>query len=151
MSAARVVTSGQMTAAVLYGSENLRIEQIAIPQLSPDEVLVRVKVALTDGTDLKVWRRGYHARMLTPPALFGHELAGEIAALGTEVRGFLGYAGWTGGQLEGELKQKAWVVAPIESPAFRAEQGEDLWKQLLGHVKPDLFFQADGPEDPTVN
>jgi putative transcriptional regulator len=70
---------------------------------------------------------------------------------GTEVRGFLGYAGWTGGQLEGELKQKAWVVAPIESPAFRAEQGEDLWKQLLGHVKPDLFFQADGPEDPTVN
>jgi L-iditol 2-dehydrogenase len=88
MNAARAVTSGQMTAAVLYGSENLRIEQIAIPQLAADEVLVRVKVALTDGTDLKVWRRGYHARMLTPPALFGHELAGEIAALGTEVRGF---------------------------------------------------------------
>ena len=70
---------------------------------------------------------------------------------GTEVRGFLGYAGWTGGQLEGELKQKAWVVAPIDDPAFQKEQGEELWKHLLGRTKPDLFFQAEGPADPSVN
>jgi putative transcriptional regulator len=70
---------------------------------------------------------------------------------GTEVRGFLGYAGWTGGQLEGELKHKAWVVAPIDSPAFQVETGEHLWKNLLGQVKPELFFQTDAPEDPSVN
>ena len=69
-------SSGHMTAAVLYGSEDLKIEKIDIPALAPDEVLVRVKVALTCGTDLKVWKRGYHARMITPPAVFGHELAG---------------------------------------------------------------------------
>ena len=69
--------NGRMTAAVLYGSEDLKIEEIEIPQIAADEVLVRVKVALTGGTDLKVWRRGYHARMITPPAVFGHELAGE--------------------------------------------------------------------------
>ncbi len=88
MNVAQQIANGRMTAAVLYGSEDLKIEEIAIPQIAADEVLVRVKVALTDGTDLKVWRRGYHARMLTPPAVFGHELAGEIVAMGAAVRGF---------------------------------------------------------------
>ena len=45
-----------MTAAVLYGSEDLRIEQIEVPTLAADEVLLRVRLALTDGTDLKVWK-----------------------------------------------------------------------------------------------
>jgi L-iditol 2-dehydrogenase len=78
-------TNGHMTAAVLYGSENLRVEDVDIPKLAPDEALVRVKVALTCGTDLKVWKRGYHARMITPPAVFGHELAGVIEQLGENV------------------------------------------------------------------
>jgi L-iditol 2-dehydrogenase len=77
--------SGHMTAAVLYGSEDLKIESVEIPPLAPDEALVRVKVALTCGTDLKVWKRGYHARMITPPAIFGHELAGVVERVGTEV------------------------------------------------------------------
>ena len=51
-------------------------------------MLVRVRAALTCGTDVKVFRRGYHARMIQPPALFGHELAGDIVAMGREVRGF---------------------------------------------------------------
>src|SRR6201998_3670110 len=67
-----------MTAAILYGSENLRIESVDIPKLAPDEALIRVKVALTCGTDLKVFKRGYHAKMIAPPAVFGHELAGVI-------------------------------------------------------------------------
>ena len=81
--------NGHMTAAVLYGSENLRIESIDIPRLAPDEALVRVKVALTCGTDLKVWKRGYHARMITPPAVFGHELAGIVEMIGSDVNGGL--------------------------------------------------------------
>ena len=78
---------GHMTAAVLYGREDLKVEEVAIPALADDEVLVRVKVALTCGTDLKVWKRGYHARMITPPAVFGHELAGVVAAVGSAARG----------------------------------------------------------------
>ncbi len=79
--------NGQMTAAVLHGRENLKIEQVPIPALGEDEVLVQVKVALTCGTDLKVWKQGYHARMLVPPALFGHELAGVVVSAGPEVSG----------------------------------------------------------------
>ncbi len=78
----------QMTAAVLYGKEQLRIERVNIPKLAPGDVLVRVKTALTCGTDVKVFRRGYHAMMIHPPALFGHELAGDIVAMGEDVRGF---------------------------------------------------------------
>jgi len=81
--------AGHMTAAVLYGSENLKVESVDIPRLGADDALVRVKVALICGTDLKVWRRGYHARMITPPAIFGHELAGVVERLGSGVHGDL--------------------------------------------------------------
>jgi L-iditol 2-dehydrogenase len=81
----RALFPQKMTAAVLYGSEDLRIEKIDVPALAADEVLLRVRLALTDGTDLKVWQRGYHARMIQPPAVFGHEVVGEIAALGKRV------------------------------------------------------------------
>jgi L-iditol 2-dehydrogenase len=78
----------QMMAAVLYGKEQLQIEPVAIPAIDKDDVLVRVRTALTCGTDVKVFRRGYHARMIVPPALFGHELAGDIVAVGENVRGW---------------------------------------------------------------
>jgi L-iditol 2-dehydrogenase len=51
-------------------------------------LVVRVGAALTCGTDLKVFRRGYHARMIVPPALFGHELAGTIVETGSGVTEF---------------------------------------------------------------
>jgi len=78
----------QMMAAVLYGRENLKIEAVAVPKIEAPDVLVRVQAALTCGTDVKVFRRGYHARMIVPPALFGHELAGDIVAVGKGVRDF---------------------------------------------------------------
>src|SRR5947209_7222778 len=77
-----------MTAAVLYGKEDIKIEKVPIPRLEDGEVLVKVQVALTCGTDLKVYQRGYHARMIVPPALFGHELAGVVEQVGPGVRGF---------------------------------------------------------------
>jgi L-iditol 2-dehydrogenase len=74
-----------MTAAVLYGREDLKIEQVEIPAIGEEEVLLRVKVALTCGTDLKVWRQGFHPRMIVPPAIFGHELAGVVESVGRGV------------------------------------------------------------------
>jgi len=77
-----------MLAAVLYGQEDLRLEQQEPPTPGPGEVLLRVTAATTCGTDLKVWRRGGHAKMLKPPTRFGHEGAGYIAALGDGVTGW---------------------------------------------------------------
>jgi L-iditol 2-dehydrogenase len=79
--------NGHMTAAVLYGREDMKIERVDIPSLGDDEVLVKVEVALTCGTDLKVWKQGSHPRMIHPPALFGHELAGIVEVKGGAVNG----------------------------------------------------------------
>jgi len=77
-----------MTAAVLYGKSDVRIEQIPVPRIGKGEVLVRIKAALTCGTDLKTYRQGFHARMITPPSVFGHELAGVVEEAGDGVDGF---------------------------------------------------------------
>lgn len=74
-----------MLAALLYGQEDLRLEQVADPTPTTGEVVIQVGVATTCGTDLKVWRRGGHAKMLQLPTLFGHEAAGEIVAVGSGV------------------------------------------------------------------
>lgn len=75
-------------AALLYGQEDLRLEELDIPTPAAGEVVIRVGVATTCGTDLKVWRRGGHAKMLKPPTLFGHEAAGTIVAVGAGVTGW---------------------------------------------------------------
>ncbi|HYW17788.1 MAG TPA: alcohol dehydrogenase catalytic domain-containing protein [Nodularia sp. (in: cyanobacteria)] len=74
-----------MLAALLYGQEDLRLEQVADPTPGVGEVVIQVGAATTCGTDLKVWRRGGHAKMLKLPTLFGHEAAGEILAVGAGV------------------------------------------------------------------
>jgi L-iditol 2-dehydrogenase len=68
-----------MKAAVLHGKEDVRLEEVAERPLAPGEVRIRIGAALTCGTDLKVFKRGYHAKMIVPPAVFGHEIAGELA------------------------------------------------------------------------
>jgi L-iditol 2-dehydrogenase len=109
-----------MTAALLYGKEDLKIERVAIPKLQEGEVLIRVEVALTCGTDLKVFRRGYHARMLKLPALFGHELAGEIVEVGRGVR-----------QFKPGMRVVAANSAPCGQCFFCRRQQENLCDDLL--------------------
>ncbi|MFH1573720.1 MAG: zinc-binding dehydrogenase [Acidobacteriota bacterium] len=82
------VTRERMTAAVLYGKRDVRIEQIPVPRVGPGEVLLRIRAALTCGTDLKVYRQGFHARMIVPPSVFGHELAGTVEEVGPGVESF---------------------------------------------------------------
>ena len=77
-----------MRAAVLYGSEDVRMEEIPVPDIGAGDVLVKIGAALTCGTDAKVFKRGGHPRMIKPPAPFGHEFAGTVAAVGADVEGF---------------------------------------------------------------
>ena len=71
-----------MRAAVLYGKEDLRLESVPLQSPEAGGMIVRMDTALTCGTDLKVWRRGYHAAMIKIPGILGHEGAGVVADLG---------------------------------------------------------------------
>jgi L-iditol 2-dehydrogenase len=77
-----------MQAAVLYGKEDVRLESVPVPPVGFGELLIRVRTALTCGTDVKVFRRGYHAKMIIPPALFGHEMAGDVVGVGESITKF---------------------------------------------------------------
>ena len=77
-----------MKAAVLHGKEDIRVQDVSFRELQPGEVRVRVEAALTCGTDLKVFKRGYHQKMIVPPAVFGHEFAGVISETAANISGW---------------------------------------------------------------
>jgi L-iditol 2-dehydrogenase len=83
-----MIWGNNLLAALLYGREDLRLERVMDPTPASGEVVIKVGSATTCGTDLKVWRRGGHTKMLTLPTLFGHEAAGTIVALGRDVTGW---------------------------------------------------------------
>lgn len=74
-----------MRQAVLSAPKSLRWQDSALPAPGPGEIVVRIRAALTCGTDLKTYRRG-HPKLVYGP--FGHEASGDIVAVGSEVTGF---------------------------------------------------------------
>jgi L-iditol 2-dehydrogenase len=65
-------------AALLHGTGDLRVEEVPRPEPGPGDVLVQIEVALTDGTDLKTFRRGHPLLARESPAPFGHEFCGLV-------------------------------------------------------------------------
>ena len=111
-----------MKAAILHGKEDIQIEDIAPPPLQPGEIRIRIEAALTCGTDLKVFKRGYHARMILPPAVFGHELAGVISELGADIPA----SGWKPGDRVAVANS-----APCGECFFCKNRQENLCEDLL--------------------
>jgi L-iditol 2-dehydrogenase len=72
-----------MKVAMFYGPGDVRLEEKDIPEIKDTEVLVRIRAALTCGTDVKTYRRGH--TLLPPPSPFGHEYAGDVVAVGEKV------------------------------------------------------------------
>ena len=75
-----------MKALIFHGPGDLRLEDV--PRAAPQEegdVLVQVEIALTDGTDLKAFRRGHPVLLGPPPSPFGHEFCGIDVATGRRV------------------------------------------------------------------
>jgi putative transcriptional regulator len=68
-----------------------------------------------------------------------------------EVRAFLGYSGWAGGQLEMEMKRSTWLVSTVPPEMLDAFDGVELWKQIIGGMSPEWRVVADEPDDPSVN
>ena len=71
---------------MLYGVKDLRIENVEVPSVEPDEVLVKIKAATTCGTDIKIFQRGYVEKVIRLPTIFGHEWAGEVVEVGKNLK-----------------------------------------------------------------
>lgn len=80
------MSNDTMWATVFMAPGELSFQQMPIPQVGPEDVLVRINTALTCGTDVKTYKRGHPK--YDPPTLFGHEFAGDIVSVGSEVKSF---------------------------------------------------------------
>ena len=76
-----------MRAQVFHGPGDLRFEDAPIPEPGPGEVVLRIDAALTCGTDVKTLRRGHPVMIPRVPTNFGHEFAGTVTAIGSDVSG----------------------------------------------------------------
>lgn len=73
-----------MSAAVYRGQNDVRLEDVPVPEIGAGEVLIRVHTCGICGTDLKKIATGSHSA----PRIFGHETAGQIVAVGERVKDF---------------------------------------------------------------
>lgn len=81
----------------------------------------------------------------------GQEEAAQLAKEGRfRLSAYIGYAGWSPGQLENELRMNAWVICPFDTLCVEFE-GVELWKKLLERHRPDLRLEADSPDNPGLN
>lgn len=67
------------------------------------------------------------------------------------LRGFLGYAGWTQGQLEKEIAQHAWLVLAPSREFIEMNDPENAWRTLMRNSGPVLKLLAEAPDDPELN
>ncbi|HEY5425701.1 MAG TPA: alcohol dehydrogenase catalytic domain-containing protein, partial [Candidatus Tumulicola sp.] len=78
--------NGTSRVAILTAPRQIELREEPVPTAPPGGMVVRVRAALTDGTDLKTYRRG-HPKM-PMPTRFGHEFSGDVAAVGDGVDAF---------------------------------------------------------------
>jgi putative transcriptional regulator len=70
---------------------------------------------------------------------------------GTHVRGFLGYSGWSAGQLEAELKHNTWIVTDVPAGLLDRPPDDKLWRAVLGALGDEWRLMAGEPDDTTLN
>ncbi len=78
----------KMKAVRYYAPNDIRYEEVKIPELNEGEILVKVEAALTCGTDVKTFKRGHPVLIKKVPSGFGHEFSGIIARMDENVKGF---------------------------------------------------------------
>lgn len=83
---------------------------------------------------------------------FGLSEVGEQGGKDTKlVRAFVGYAGWSAGQLEGEMKQNSWVLQKARRSALETSELPKLWFNIMRGLGPWFKLLALAPDDPSLN
>ena len=72
-------------------------------------------------------------------------------SLGHDVRGFVGYSGWSGGQLENELELRSWITTRAQALVLTVETPAQMWSAILEELGPVYKVMAKMPEDVGLN
>lgn len=67
------------------------------------------------------------------------------------LRIFVGYSGWTAGQLEHEIEHNSWIVIPPTRSLIQMESPETAWLEIMRNSGPFLRLMAEAPDDPSLN
>lgn len=68
-----------------------------------------------------------------------------------EIRFFVGYAGWSAGQLRSEINNRSWFVAEADEPLLMDTSGDELWATMIGRLGKEFAHLAHTPNDPSLN
>lgn len=83
------------------------------------------------------------------------ELINDFLARGivqpNEFRFFVGYSGWSPGQLESEIEQRAWWIGHAPTPMIFDDDLEHMWANVVKGLDEDYAYMANSPEDPQWN
>ena len=96
------------------------------------------------------WHKGDGLK-LNQHATNGLEEVPDPSGSGQSIRAFLGYAGWSAGQLEAEMKQKAWIVQKPSRAALKFDRLSRLWFDIMNKLGPWYRMLAAAPDDPSLN
>jgi putative transcriptional regulator len=77
--------------------------------------------------------------------------SGGIPGNPKSLRAFVGYAGWTKGQLESELQQSAWIIHPATESILEGTTNDHTWIGLMRDFGPGYYLLAMAPDDPSLN
>ncbi|NNH70420.1 alcohol dehydrogenase catalytic domain-containing protein [Nocardia uniformis] len=120
-----------MKALRYYAPEDIRLEDIPEPECGPDEIKLRVRNCSTCGTDVKIRHNGH--QNLTPPRTLGHEIAGEIAEVGSAVNELYG--------TQWQVGDRAQVIAAV--PCGKCHECGRGWMAVCQN-QTSVGYQYDG-------
>ena len=96
------------------------------------------------------WKKGdgvkfsHNVALESPTAAAGEKKLVTICA-------FVGYAGWGAGQLETEVKQKAWLLQKANPSQLKIDRLPNLWFEIMRSLGPWYKMLAAAPDDPSLN
>lgn len=68
-----------------------------------------------------------------------------------KIKFFIGYSGWSGGQLENELNEKSWILSESNTHIIFEEKNQNVWPQALKNLGSNFAIMANFPIDPLLN
>ncbi len=97
------------------------------------------------------WGKGKARKLRTACRISASDAVRHAKQPGTLVRAFAGYSGWSGGQLENELRRQSWIVTRVPGNLLAVTHDRQLWSEVLRSLSPYHRILAEAPEDPFTN